>query len=249
MPVRPPATSIFPYEVMMMRTKTYVTMMAVLLTAVVLVSVPLTESDADDLAIFGQPYIYDISGMDYLVIEFNQPIQGQFISAIESDEGTIRTSCPQYFAEPMDKMAIPLDGVVLIDGGYTLTLVGDILFTGHFTMSDMGSNLFIEVNDPSRGSVTCNFTEGVVQPGQTVILMVTPNKGFEVGSVTVNGDGVQGLNGVYSFNMPQTADVYVSFNPIGTPSTEDGSDSTIYMIIATVILIGLVAVVVIKKLR
>ncbi len=83
-----------------------------------------------------------------------------------------------------------------IDGGE-----GD---PGYFT----GKYCALTINDAANGTVTANVT-GSVLARETVTLTVTPGEGYAVADVTVNGETIEPVNGVYSFEMP-TSDAVVS---------------------------------------
>jgi len=77
----------------------------------------------------------------------------------------------------------------------------------------------INCAEAQNGSVAAPFKLGI--PGETVTLTVTPEDGYKVASVTVNGDAIEAVETVYSFVMPAAA-----ANVAATFSTTTALDNT-----------------------
>ncbi len=68
-------------------------------------------------------------------------------------------------------------------------------------------------NPTAGGTVSANPVS--VQQGETVTLTITTKEGYELTSVTVNGDEITATDDIYSFAMPaQNAAVVANFTPI-----------------------------------
>ena len=82
------------------------------------------------------------------------------------------------------------------------------------------------VNPENCGTVTATPASAIV--GENVALTINPNTGYEIGSVTVNGDEITPVDGAYSFTMPAAvANVVVNFNIIGYNITTVTTNCTI----------------------
>lgn len=85
-------------------------------------------------------------------------------------------------------------------------------------------NYIVKIAAAANGSVSASKT--TAKPGETVTLSVTPNSGYKLGSVSVEGAELKYENGVYSFVMPEYGGVTVSATftaaPVG-PATDDNS--------------------------
>lgn len=82
-------------------------------------------------------------------------------------------------------------------------------------------------SDIQNGSVSASPTSAAA--GETVKLTVTPDDGFEIASVSINGQALlAGPDGTYTFTMPANdVNVSASFIPIPEPKPEDPLDSFI----------------------
>ena len=94
---------------------------------------------------------------------------------------------------------ITVNGQVIeaVNGVYKATMVeGGLFVSAKFIRS------FAVTSDSSvvNGSVVAD--KAMVKEGETVTLTVTPNNGYQVKSVLMNGATVEPVNGVYSFVMP-----------------------------------------------
>ena len=94
---------------------------------------------------------------------------------------------------------ITVNGQVLeaVNGVYKVTMVeGGLFVSAKFVRSFAVNSDLAVVN----GSVVADKT--MVKEGETVTLTVTPNSGYQVKSVLMNGATVEAMDGVYSFVMP-----------------------------------------------
>ena len=84
-----------------------------------------------------------------------------------------------------------------VDGVYKATMVeGGLFVSAKFIRSFAVTSDSAVVN----GSIVADKT--TVKEGETVTLTVTPNSGYQVKSVLMNGATVEAVDGVYSFVMP-----------------------------------------------
>ena len=89
--------------------------------------------------------------------------------------------------------------------------------------------------NPSKGGTVTADKETAVA-GETVTLTINPKPGYEIGSVTVNGDEITPDEGAYYFTMPnEAAAVVANFMPKALTITldNDNSKGTVYGIPAT----------------
>lgn len=74
-------------------------------------------------------------------------------------------------------------------------------------------NVTCTASPTAGGTVTANPESA--QQGETVTLTITTREGYELTSVTVNGDEITATDGIYSFAMPaQNAAIVANFTPI-----------------------------------
>ena len=96
------------------------------------------------------------------------------------------------------------------------------LYAGSFTVE--AARYTVTVEAAEHGTVSADKTE--VRDGDTVTLTVTPDAGYEVDTVSVNGTTITPAGGVYSFVMPE-ADVTVTATfkaiPAAAPSISEAT--------------------------
>ena len=74
-------------------------------------------------------------------------------------------------------------------------------------------NVTCTASPTAGGTITANPESA--QQGETVTLTITTREGYELTSVTVNGDEITATDGIYSFAMPaQNAAIVANFTPI-----------------------------------
>ena len=83
-------------------------------------------------------------------------------------------------------------------------------------------NYIVKVDAAANGSVSPS--SATAKPGEIVTLSVTPNSGYKIASVSVDGAELKTENGVYSFVMPANGGVTVSaaFEAVPTVTTAAG---------------------------
>ncbi|MDU1583100.1 MAG: SpaA isopeptide-forming pilin-related protein, partial [Peptoniphilus harei] len=91
------------------------------------------------------------------------------------------------------------------------TKVDDTTYTFKMPASNVGINVSYEKPQPANHNIniTSDNAQGSVsaspasaKKGDKVTLTVTPNPGFEIASVSMNGTALTATNGVYTFTMP-----------------------------------------------
>lgn len=96
------------------------------------------------------------------------------------------------------------EAIEAVDGVYKATMVnGGLFVSAKFIRS------FAVTMDSAMTNGTVVADKNVVKEGETVTLNVTPNSGYQVKSVFMNGATVEPVDGAYSFVMP-SEDVTVS---------------------------------------
>lgn len=110
-----------------------------------------------------------------------------------------------------------------VDGKYTFTLTGDTTVTADFAPAVYVIDCFV---NGSGGSASADKTSA--SAGETVTVTVTPEDGYEVDEVTVNGSALAAQDGVYSFTVEGDAEILVIFREISVtpPDSSDSSDSS-----------------------
>ena len=94
---------------------------------------------------------------------------------------------------------ITVNGQVIeaVDGVYKATMVeGGLFVSAKFVRS------FAVASDSAVVNGTVVADKAMVKEGETVTLTVTPNSGYQIKSVLMNGATVEAVDGVYSFVMP-----------------------------------------------
>ena len=94
---------------------------------------------------------------------------------------------------------ITVNGQVIeaVDGVYKVTMVeGGLFVSAKFVRS------FAVASDSAVVNGTVVADKAMVKEGETVTLTVTPNSGYQIKSVLMNGATVEAVDGVYSFVMP-----------------------------------------------
>ena len=71
-------------------------------------------------------------------------------------------------------------------------------------------NYIVYVASSENGTISLNKESCTYNPGETVTITATPNDGYEVGSIMLNGEAITSVDGVYSFEMPQYGGAEVS---------------------------------------
>lgn len=80
----------------------------------------------------------------------------------------------------------------------------------------------IAVEQTEGGTVTVEGNKTNASAGEEISLTVTPNQGYEVGQVTVNGKEIKSQNGKYTFTMPASnATVQATFKKAGNEIVGD----------------------------
>ena len=96
-------------------------------------------------------------------------------------------------------------------GPVAYTKVDDTTYTFKMPASNVGINVSYEKQQPESHNIniTCDTNMGSVsaspvsaKKGDQVTLTVTPNPGFEIASVSMNGQTLTATNGKYTFKMP-----------------------------------------------
>ena len=84
---------------------------------------------------------------------------------------------------------------------------------------------------PSENGVLTVDKE-TAKAGETITITAKANEGYRVSKVFVNGEALQGKDGVYTFTMPDHGDVEVSAEFVstqsGAPKTGDQSQTAIW---------------------
>ena len=69
-------------------------------------------------------------------------------------------------------------------------------------------NYLVRVNSSDNGTI--EIDKQSYNPGETIIITPTPNDGYKVSSVMVNGEEITPVDGVYSYVMPEYGGVEIS---------------------------------------
>ena len=194
------------------------------------------------------PVLYDEQGpyfnmpeSDVKVIgEFWEPTQAGYQVFIEgAKNGSIVPSKArakqgeEITLTPSPATGYKLKSLVAVSNGKLVKITNN-----QFTMPDGDVNItptFEPGSEPQKYDITTTVTEGSgtltadptsQEEGKPVTITVKPEKGYEVGQVTVNGTNVARLldqNGQYTFNMEgRNVHVIANFNPINVQKYDVG---------------------------
>jgi hypothetical protein len=138
----------------------------------------------------------------------------------------------QWASDVLVESATPELTVSSISGGVGIYDDGDfsedMLNNLNVLLSSFSATIKYNVNitDSENGAVTSDKQSAVV--GETVTLKVTPDTGYELESITLNGKALEAKNGVYSFEMTEAgAQIEAKFVKLAASGDSDsGSDST-----------------------
>ena len=117
-----------------------------------------------------------------------------------------------------------LDGkeVTLTDGKYTFTMTADSVFSVEFEKIPAG-NATVTVKCGENGTVSPATADYPI--GTEVTLTVTPNEGYEVKSVTLDGKEVTLTDGKYTFTLTANCEFSAEFRKKSTGGNTGGNTS------------------------
>ena len=141
-------------------------------------------------------------------------------SAGEGEYVTVSVTAKEGFA--VNEVTVNDAGVTLEEGQYSFAVTQDTVVKATFKEKlqnndeiDEGLSVTVALSDyaKARGTVTLSApADKVYRVGEEITLTVTPNEGYEVGSVTVNGDPVKLKEGTYSFALEGDVTVKATFH-------------------------------------
>ena len=170
-------------------------------------------------------YTFTITQNSVFDVEFEEIPAGYKMLTINCGEGGKVTPGTTSYAEGTEVTltvtpdtgyqvkSVTLNGtaVELTNGKYTFTITQDSVFAAEFEKIPAG-NVILTVNCGGGGKVTprtASYAEGT-----EVTLTVTPDEGYQVKSVTLNGTAVELINGMYTFTITQDSVFAAEFEKI-----------------------------------
>ncbi len=181
-------------------------------------------------------YTFAITEDSVFAVEFEKIPAGNKILTVNCGEGGTVTPGTASYAEGTEVTltvtpdegyqvkSVTLNGtaVELTNGAYTFTITEDSVFAAEFEKIPAG-NKILTVNCGEGGTVTpgtASYAEG-----SEVTLTVTPDEGYQVKSVTLNGALVQLINGKYTFTITENSTFEVTFRKKTSSGIGGGSSS------------------------
>ena len=181
-------------------------------------------------------YTFTITEDSVFVVEFEKIPAGNKILTVNCGEGGTVTPGTASYAEGTEVTltvtpdegyqvkSVTLNGtaVEFTNGAYTFTITEDSVFAFEFEKIPAG-NKILTVNCGEGGKVTpgtASYAEGT-----EVTLTVTPDEGYQVKSVTLNGALVQLINGKYTFTITENSTFEVTFRKKTSSGIGGGSSS------------------------
>ena len=140
-------------------------------------------------------------------------------SASEGELITVSVTAKEGFE--VNKVTVNDAGVILTDGKYTFAIYENTVVKATFKAAseDGGENGDITISLAlsgyawEKGSITVSDPVGdTYRVGEEVTITVTPNAGYDVGSVTINGVPVTLTNGAYTFTPQEDITIKVTFH-------------------------------------
>ena len=108
-------------------------------------------------------------------------------------------------------------------GEYTVTVTTDFgEVTVTFTVEEAAPETFkLNVEDPEHGTITVEPEKDEYTKGEEVTLTITPDEGYEIGEVLVNGEPVEvGEDGTIKITVDGETSVSVTFNEVPAEEVE-----------------------------
>ena len=173
-------------------------------------------------------YIFKVEQDSELVVETEQRIRS--LTVTTTGNGTVTPDTAEYIEgaevtltvtpdEGYQVKSVTLNGttVELTNGKYTFTITEDSVFAVEFEEIPAG-NVMLTITSGEGGKVTPGTTSYPV--GTEVTLTVTPDEGYIVKSVTLNGNAVELTNGTYTFTITEESVFAAEFEkiPVGNVS-------------------------------
>ena len=156
-------------------------------------------------------YIFKVEQDSELVVETEQRIRS--LTVTTTGNGTVTPDTAEYIEgaevtltvtpdEGYQVKSVTLNGtaVELTNGTYTFTITEDSVFAAEFEEIPAG-NVMLTVTSGEGGKVTSGTAS--YAKGAEVTLTVTPDAGYQVKSVTLNGNTVELTNGTYTFTITE----------------------------------------------
>ena len=176
-------------------------------------------------------YIFKVEQDSELVVETEQRIRS--LTVTTTGNGTVTPDTAEYIEGAEVTLTVTPDGgyqvksvtlngtaVELTNGTYTFTITEDSVFAAEFEEIPAG-NVMLTVTSGEGGKVTSGTAS--YAKGAEVTLTVTPDTGYQVKSVTLNGNAVELTNGKYTFTITENSTFEAVFKKKTTSGISGGS--------------------------
>ena len=137
-------------------------------------------------------------------------------SAEEGELVTVFVEAKEGFE--IDEVTVNSAEVTLTEGEYTFAITQDTVVKATFEEElkipeEISVTVVLSNYAKARGTVTVTgASDDIYHAGEEITVTVTPNTGYDVGSVTVNGDSVKLTDGAYTFVPEEDITVKATFH-------------------------------------
>lgn len=113
--------------------------------------------------------------------------------------------------------SVMVNGEIIAPGvdGYTFKVEGDAVITATFAEATYSVDAFVV---GANGTVAIAGDVTTSKGGETLVIEVTPDEGFVIEYVKVNGEAIQADEGIYSFVVESDSEIEVKFTEYVEPA-------------------------------